>query len=84
MIGTFTKDFSQVPISQLGKLHIWEVATWENTLGKLPLKKKSFWKVPNIYYYPPLLKYYQIYLRPKIVLSKYFSIHHILRTEETV
>jgi len=34
----------------LGKLDIWEVATWENTLGKLPLGKKSFGKKPNIEY----------------------------------
>jgi len=24
---------------KMGKLHIWEVATWENTLGKFPLGK---------------------------------------------
>ena len=23
----------------LGKFHIWEVATWENTVGKLPLEE---------------------------------------------
>jgi len=28
----------------LGKLHIWEVATWENTPGKLPLGKMPFGK----------------------------------------
>ena len=44
MLGTFTKDFSQVPTSQLGKLHIWKVGTWENTLGKLPLGKNSLGK----------------------------------------
>ena len=30
---------------RLGKLHSWEVASGENTLGKLPLGKKSFEKV---------------------------------------
>jgi len=28
----------------LGKLHIWEVATWKNTLGKLPLEKMPLGK----------------------------------------
>ena len=28
----------------LGKLHIWEVATWENTLGKLTLQKNPLGK----------------------------------------
>ena len=28
----------------LGKLHIWEVATWENTIGKLQIRKMSLGK----------------------------------------
>jgi len=27
-----------------GKLHIWKIATWENTLGKLPLGKNPLGK----------------------------------------
>ena len=34
---------------KLGKLHIWEVAAWENILGKLPLGKTRAVKYLNIF-----------------------------------
>ena len=36
-------------MDRLGKLHIWEVTTWENTIGMLPLGENAFGKLPNIF-----------------------------------
>ena len=42
---TDVKCFPNGDLVALGKLHSWEVATWENTLGKMPLGK--YLTLPN-------------------------------------
>ena len=47
MSGTFPKR------QPLGKMHVWEVATWENTRRKLPLGKIPLGKYFISYLHPP-------------------------------
>ena len=57
----------------LGKLHSWEVATWENTLGKLPLRKKPLGKYLTSFRW--LFLYLEFYLKNFLVQHLSYSRH---------